>query len=51
MRGLKMLLKIISGKAVVITENKDIADVVIGKSLKREFVVGSLVGAAKHLML
>lgn len=52
MLGIKPLLSIIKGKAVVITQkdgNK--ADVVIGKSLTKQFVVSSLAGAVKALML
>ena len=52
MRGIKTLLALIMGKAVVITQTDiDRADVVIGKSLTKQFVMSSLAGACKALML
>lgn len=52
MRGVKTILALIKGKAVIITQREDDkADVRIGKGLSKQFVVSSLAGAVKHLML
>lgn len=53
MRGLRTLIAVITGNAVVITKKKDDlkADVTIGKSLNKQFVVSSMIGAVKALMV
>ena len=52
MRGLRTLIVVITGNAVVITKKDDLkADVTIGKSLNKQFVVSSMIGAVKALML
>lgn len=52
MKSLKTLLAVITGRAVVISKRDDSnADVSIGKELSKQFVVNSMVGAVKHLML
>ena len=50
MRGLKTLVALITGKAIVITQaDNNRADVVIGKSLTKQFVMSSLVGVCRAL--
>ena len=52
MRAIKMLLALMRGEAVVITrKNQNEADVVIGKNLKKQFVLSSMAGACRALML
>lgn len=52
MVGIKTILALIKGKAVVVIQkDNNKADVVIGKSLTRQFAVSSLAGAVKALML
>lgn len=52
MVGIKTILALIRGKAVVVIQrDNNKADVVIGKSLTRQFAVSSLAGAVKALML
>ena len=51
-KGFKTLFAVITGRAVVIFKKGDNkADVVVGKELDKKFVVGSMVGAIKSLML
>ncbi len=51
-KGVKTLLAVITGKAVVILKKSDNkADVVVGKELDKQFVVSSMMGAIKALML
>ena len=52
MRIVKTLIAILQGKAVVLVkrdENK--ADVLVGKSVNKQFAVSSMVGAVKAMML
>ncbi len=50
--GLKTLVALIKGKAVVVIQrDNNKADVVIGKSLTKQFAVSSLAGAVRALML
>jgi hypothetical protein len=52
MRGLKMLLAIMQGKAVVIVKSgSNKADIAVGKQVSKQFALGSMVGAVKALML
>lgn len=52
MRGLSALRALIIGKAVLISKREDgKADVFIGRELDKQFVLSSLAGAVKHLML
>lgn len=52
MRGLRTLIAVITGNAVVISKRDDLkADVSIGRSLNKQFVVNSMIGAVKTLML
>lgn len=52
MASVKMLLAILKGEAVVlIKKGEHEADVVVGKSVDKCFVVNSMVGAVKALML
>lgn len=52
MRGLRTLLALVTGNAVVITKKSDSkADVTIGKGLSKQFVVSSMAGTIKSLML
>ncbi len=51
-KGFKTLFAVITGRAVVILkQGENTADVVVGKELDKKFVVGSMVGAIKSLML
>ena len=50
--GLKTLVALIKGKVVVVIQrDNNKADVVIGKSLTRQYALSSLAGAIKALML
>lgn len=52
MRGVKTLLAILKGEAVVLTKRGDHrADVLVGKNLDRSFAINSMVGAVKAMML
>lgn len=52
MVGIKTLVALINGKAVVVIQRDNHkADVVIGKSLTRQYALSSLAGAVKALML
>lgn len=52
MRCLKTLVEVIKGNAVVITKKDDRnADVSIGNKLNKQFVLNSLIGAVKAMML
>lgn len=52
MRVMKMLLAILQGKAIVLVKRDEHeADVVIGKSLNKQFAIRSMAGAVKALML
>lgn len=52
MRGLRTLIAVVTGNAVVITKKDDLkADVSIGKSLNKQFAISSMIGAVKALML
>lgn len=52
MRGVKTLIAILQGKAIVITkkdENK--ADVMVGKGVNKQFAINSMIGAVKAMLL
>ena len=52
MTGIKTLISILQGNAIVLVkkdENK--ADVLLGKSVNKQFAINSMVGAVKALML
>ena len=52
MRGVKTLLAILRGKAVVlIKKDERNADVVLGRSVDKRFAINSMVGAVKAMML
>lgn len=52
MVGLKILKALVTGNAVIITKkSNNKADVTIGKGLSKQFVVNSMIGAVKSLML
>lgn len=51
MRGLKTLLAILRGEAVVLIKTDEHkADVVVGKFVDKSFAINSMVGAVKALM-
>lgn len=52
MNGLKVLLAILQGKAIVLVKREEHkADVLVGKSVNRQFAINSMVGAVKALLL
>lgn len=52
MRGLKTLLAILQGKAIVIIQkDKHKADVMVGKGVNKQFAINSMVGALKAMLL
>ena len=52
MRAIRMLMALVKGEAVVITKTGDNrADMVVGKSLTKQFVLSSMAGACRSLML
>jgi hypothetical protein len=52
MGGLRHLIAILQGKAIVITKSEDNkADVRVGKRVNKQFAISSMVGAVKAMML
>lgn len=52
MGGIKNLIAILQGKAIVITKSDEHnADVQIGKRVNKQFAINSMVGAVKAMML
>lgn len=52
MSSLRTLLAILKGEAVVLTKKGEHkADVLVGKNVDKRFVINSMVGAVKALML
>ena len=52
MRGLKTMLAILRGRAVVLVKRDEHnADVLVGKNVSKQFAANSMVGAVKALML
>lgn len=52
MVGLKILKALVTGNAVIITKKDESkADVTIGKCLSKQFVINSMIGTVKSLML
>lgn len=51
MRGIKVLLAILQGKAIVLVKREEHkADVLVGKGVNRQFAINSMVGAVKALL-
>ena len=52
MRGIKTLVAILRGRAVVlIKRDEHKADVLVGKEVNKQFAINSMVGAVKALLL
>ncbi len=52
MRGLRVFLAILQGKAIVLVKREEHkADVLVGKSVNRQFAINSMVGAVKAMLL
>ena len=52
MRGVKTLLAILQGKAIVLVKRDEHkAEVTVGKKLNKQFAINSMVGAVKAMML
>ena len=52
MRGIKTLLAILQGKAIVLVKKGEHrADVLVGKEVNKQFAINSMVGAVKALLL
>lgn len=52
MRGVKTLLAVLQGKAIVLVKRDEHrADVILGKEVNKQFAINSMVGAVKALML
>lgn len=51
MRSVRMLLAILQGRAIVLVkQGEHEADVMVGKSLNKQYAINSMVGAVKALM-
>lgn len=52
MRGFKVLLAILQGRAIVLVKRDEHkADVLVGKGVNKQFAVNSMVGAVKAILL
>ena len=52
MKGLKTIVAILQGKAIVLVKRDEHeADVLVGKNVNRQFAINSMVGAVKAIML
>lgn len=52
MRGVRTLLALLRGKAVVIIKKDELdADVLVGRFVDKRFAINSMVGAIKAMML
>ena len=52
MRGVKTLLAILQGRAIVlIKRDEHKADVLVGRGVNKQFAINSMVGAVKAMML
>lgn len=52
MKSIKILLAILQGKAVVLIKcDEREADVLVGKSVNKQFAINSMVGAVKAMLL
>ena len=52
MRCIKTIISILQGKAIVLIKRDEYeADIVLGKSVNKQFAINSMVGAVKALML
>jgi hypothetical protein len=52
MRGVKTLVAILQGKAIVLVKRDEHeAEVTVGKKVNRQFAINSMVGAVKAMML
>lgn len=52
MRGLKTILAILQGRAIVLVKRDEHkADVVVGGKVNKQFAINSMVGALRSLML
>ena len=52
MKGVKTLLAILQGRAIVLVKRDEHkADVLVGKSVNKQFAINSMVGAVKVMML
>lgn len=51
MKGVKALVAILQGRAIVlIKQDEDKADVIVGKDVNKQFAINSMVGAVKALL-
>lgn len=52
MRGVKALLAILQGKAVVLVKrDENRADVLVGREVNKQFAINSMIGAVKAMLL
>lgn len=52
MRGVRALISILQGKAIVLVKRDEHkADVLVGKNINKQFAIKSMVGAVKSMML
>ena len=51
MRGVKMLIAILQGNAIVLVKRDEHeADVIVGKGVNRQFAINSMAGAVRALL-
>ena len=52
MKGIKTLVAILQGKAIVLVKrDRHNADVLVGKNVNKQFAINSMVGAVKAMLL